>query len=53
MSLHSDASDELKAMWKNKTMRMNTVFGRLASFVNWPEMRYSAVELAEAGLVNV
>jgi len=53
MSKHKFARKCVKELWGNQTARVHTAFGRLGSFLNWPKLKYSQIELAEAGLMNI
>lgn len=53
MTLHEDASAELKASFHTGVSRIFTSFGRLISFYNYTNTNFSIENMAEAGLVNI
>ncbi|KAL4506801.1 hypothetical protein ABPG72_001222 [Tetrahymena utriculariae] len=53
MTLHEDASAELKQLFNTGVSRIFTAFGRLISFYNYTNTNFSIENLAQAGLVNI
>ena len=52
MTLHEDASPELRALFVQGASRLNSAFGRLSSLVSYANSKYSLVQVAESGLYN-